>query len=438
MRALLTAVLAALMRLFFRRVEITGEEQVPPTGPAMFIGNHPNALVDPVMLLVHAGRPVSFMAKEPLFHTPVIGTLVRALDSIPVYRKMDLADTARNAATFRAARELLGRGGSIAIFPEGTSHSDPAMKPFRTGAARIALGAVGADGLAIVPVGLFYTEKTRFRSGALLCFGEPIRIDPVPMDPDGEPPASAVRQLTGRLESALASLTLQADRHEALRLAEAAERIISSAEGARQDLTGRLQRRQRLVAGYTRLRNEDPERLAQITSRIARYTAALTDADLTPELLPAHGYRAGTVVRVAIRALLVLTGLLPLAMIGMLLHFPGWLIIDGVARYHERTNPDMVATVKVLGGLLFYPLTWLGAAWWAGGHWGWSIGLLALALGPLTGWAALRFIEGSDRLAGGARGLLLALTGRRRFLRLVAEREDIREDVASLGRHYGL
>src|SRR4029453_633474 len=106
---------------------------------------------------------VSFLAKEPLFRMPIIGAIVRAMDSIPVYRRMDQADTAQNAVTFEAARSLLARGGSLALFPEGTSHSDSRLKPFRTGAARIALGA-GLDGLVIVPAGLFYTAKSRFRS----------------------------------------------------------------------------------------------------------------------------------------------------------------------------------------------------------------------------------------------------------------------------------
>lgn len=436
MRRLITAVLAAVVRIFFRRVEIAGREYLPAAGPVIFAGNHPNALIDPVMVLVHAGRPVAFMAKEPLFRTPVIGWFVRALDSIPVFRRMDQADTTRNLATFTAAQSLLSAGGAIAIFPEGTSHSDPAMKPFRTGAARIALGA-GAPGLVIVPVGLFYTAKTRFRSTVLLCFGPPIPVAAAGASP-GEPPATEVRELTRRLEDALSALTVQADRHEALTLAEAAERILSSSTGEPTDLADRLQLRQRLLAGYAQLRADAPDRLAAITSRIARYAASLAEADLTPERLPVHGYRAATVLRVTLRAALVLTLLLPLALLGSVLHAPGWGLTRLVARPHERTSPDMVATVKALAGILFYPLTWAITAWGVGQRFGWGPGLAALGVAPLAGWAALRFLEEADRLIGGARGLLLALTGRRRFLRLVAERDAIRDELRHLGRTFSV
>jgi len=438
-RQLITTVLDVILRIFFRRLEVAGQEHVPARGPVLFIINHPNALVDPVVLLCRAGRPVSFLAKEPLFRMPIIGSFVRALDSIPVYRKMDQADTARNRATFDAARALLARGGSLAVAPEGTSHSDPRLKPFRTGAARIALGAATADGLDVVPAGLFYTSKTRFRSSALLCFGEPIGVEPVPPDPDGEPPAGAVRGLTARFEAALGALTLQADHHEALGLVQAAQRIFTSAQrGGTPELAERLQLQQRLAAGYRRLREEAPARLGRIESRIARYDTELREADLTPELLPISGYRARTVLRLSVRALLVLLVLLPLAAIGLVLHAPGWFATDLIARRFHGGEADVVATVKALGGILFFPLSWILVAACCGMRWGWPGGLGAMVAGPLTGFAALRFLEQLDRLAGGARGLLLALTGRRRFLRLLAERRAIHDELVALGNEFGV
>lgn len=438
-RALLERAICLLPGVFFRRLEVSGRAHVPPQGPVLFILNHPNGLVDPIVLLCRAGRRVAFLAKEPLFRTPIISIFVRALDSIPVYRRMDRADTTRNRATFDAARALLARGGSLAVFPEGTSHSDPRLKPFRTGAARIALGTATGEGLQVVPAGLFYTAKTRFRSSALLCFGPPIRVAPVPMDPDGEPPAAAVRQLTGQMAAALAELTLQADRHEALRLAESAERIFTSGSGAtRRELSERLQVRQRLLDGYARLRDDAPDRLAAIESRIARYAAVLSEAGLTPELLPTSPYRIRLVARVTVRALGILLILGPLAFIGTIIHLPGWMAIEAIARRFEHESPDLVATVKALGGVLFYLATWIVLAWLAGATWGWPGVMAGLAGGPLTGMAALRFFEQVDRLAGGSRGLMLALTGQRRFLRLIAERRAIRDEILALAREFDL
>jgi 1-acyl-sn-glycerol-3-phosphate acyltransferase len=429
-RALLQRPLCALLRIFFRRVQVTGQDQVTP-GPVIFILNHPNALIDPLILLCHTRRPVSFLAKEPLFRLPFIGRIVRAMDSIPVYRRMDQADTARNTATFAAARELLSRGGSLALFPEGTSHSDPRLKPFRTGAARIALGA-RVPGLVIVPAGLFYTAKSRFRSQALLCFGPAVEVPETETGPDGESPAEPVREFTAELERSLGELTLQADGHHALALAESAERILLSAGDGDRELASRLQIRRRLLEGYSQLKLTAPHRLEEISRRVGAWQARLDAAGLTPELLPAEGYTAETVVRFTAPRLATLLGLLPLALLGTLIHLVPWVVVDLIGRRVRRSNLDLVSTVKILAGLVLYPLTWALLAWLTTRRWGLPAGLLILLLIPVSGFVALLFSEDLRRLLKGGRGLLFALTGKRRFLRLVAERRAIRDDLVKL------
>ena len=104
-------------------------------------------------------------------------------------------------------RKLLARGGTIGICPEGVSHNEPRLRPLKSGTARIALATVSSgevNDLKIVPVGLYYTEKTTFRSSALLYFGEPLPVGPVALDADGTPPRDSVRELSSRIEEACA------------------------------------------------------------------------------------------------------------------------------------------------------------------------------------------------------------------------------------------
>src|SRR5690606_19668180 len=132
---------------------------------------HPNSLLDPMLVLAAAHRPVRFLAKAPLFDDPKVGWLVKAFRSIPVYlRHDDPTQVGRNDEMFRAVHAALGAGAAVALFPEGISHSEPSLTPLKTGAARIALGAaplIGRD-FPIVPVGLVFREKDRFRSAALV------------------------------------------------------------------------------------------------------------------------------------------------------------------------------------------------------------------------------------------------------------------------------
>src|SRR5215831_8261452 len=112
-RRIITSILSIALRVYFRRIEVTGLHNVPRESPVIFVLNHPNALVDPTFLLCLAPRRVAFIAKAPLFRMPVIGFLVRALDSLPAYRRQDQGeDVSRNLETFVAARKLLARGGT--------------------------------------------------------------------------------------------------------------------------------------------------------------------------------------------------------------------------------------------------------------------------------------------------------------------------------------
>jgi 1-acyl-sn-glycerol-3-phosphate acyltransferase len=91
-------------------------------------------------------RRVSFLAKSTLFKLPVISFVLRTLECLPLYRRVDAAEdqTASvmlNQRTFAACYELLQRNRCIALFPEGVSHNATHLLPVKTGAARIALGS---------------------------------------------------------------------------------------------------------------------------------------------------------------------------------------------------------------------------------------------------------------------------------------------------------
>src|SRR5207249_3226033 len=112
-RAFFRALFALILRIFFRRIEVSGAERVPRHGAVIFVVNHPSGLIDPAFLLCLAPRRVSLLAKAPLFRMPVIGFFCRAFQAIPVHRRQDAgSDPSQNRETFdtaRAVRELKAR-----------------------------------------------------------------------------------------------------------------------------------------------------------------------------------------------------------------------------------------------------------------------------------------------------------------------------------------
>lgn len=212
----------------FYRLSHEGE-RVPRGGPVLLVANHPNSLLDPALVASAARRPVRFLAKAPLFTDPAVGWLVRGAGAVPVYRRADDPSLMeRNDESFRAAHVALASGAALGIFPEGLSHSEPSLAPVKAGAARIALGAASLlkTEFPILPIGLTFRGKERFRSEALIVVGEPVTWDDLATTGEGD--AGAVRELTGRIEGALRRVTINLDRWEDAPLVESAEAIFSA------------------------------------------------------------------------------------------------------------------------------------------------------------------------------------------------------------------
>ncbi|HVD59524.1 MAG TPA: lysophospholipid acyltransferase family protein [Gemmatimonadaceae bacterium] len=443
MRRVIRGLLKIILRVFFPRIELAGIERIPAEGPVILAVNHPNGLIDPLFLLCLSPRPVSFLAKAPLFDMPVIGWFVKALGSIPVYRRQDGGfDASKNRKTFERARAILSGGGVIAIFPEGASHGDPKLRPLKTGAARIALGAASMIGqekiLRIAPVGIYYTAKGIFRSSALLYFGEPITVSSEPLGAEGEPVQESVRALTSRIQKSLADVTIQADEREALALVAQAEEVLSSEDpSADARLVDRFELRRRIMAGYTTLRERAPERLATVSARVAQYIVELRQSGLDPKTLKPPGdvlTRPGNPRVVKELDLLVLV--LPLAIVGTVVNYPVYRLVGFVTARLSRDDDDIVATIKIIAGALLFPLSWILLAILAGIYWGAWTALVTLILAPLTGYAALVFFERLSDSIGGARALLMSRFRRWGYLKLVAERSAIRDELAALAEEY--
>ncbi|MFI5183221.1 MAG: 1-acyl-sn-glycerol-3-phosphate acyltransferase, partial [Vicinamibacteria bacterium] len=156
------------------------------------------------------------LAKSTIFRHPVMGPLLFFAGALPVYRRRDQgADVTRNSDTFSRCHALLAAGGSIAIFPEGMSHSLERQPPLKTGAARIVLGAEsrrGPLGVRVVPVGLRYDAKERFRTRVFVHLGPALDAAPEVITYQ-ERPGESVRALTGRIAIALEDAVAQAREH---------------------------------------------------------------------------------------------------------------------------------------------------------------------------------------------------------------------------------
>lgn len=362
-----------------------------PPGPLMVVANHPNSLMDPLVLMAVLERPTRPLAKAPLFDQRILGHILKALGGLPVYRKQDFPDQMRkNQGTFSAAIRALQQGEAIQIYPEGLSHSGASLAPLRTGSARIALQAEEESnwtlGLNLLPVGLTYVRKGFFRGRVVASVGKPIRAAAW-KEAYQERGREAVRNLTDSIREGMEAVTINAESPDERELIEVAERIYAREVGLaswreRESLAARLPRLQAFARGAAWLRAEAPDRYKRLAGRVRAYARAAGILGAGEAGVP-PAYEWGVTARYA----LVQGGLLllkaPFAAVGFLAWIPVYLgskpIVRRIRPAYEAlsTYKLSISALLALGTLL----GWSALAWWLGGPL-WAVGVAA-SLVPL-------------------------------------------------------
>ncbi len=381
--------LSALAAHTFYRLTVAGDA-VPKKGAVLLIANHPNSLVDPVFVATASGRPVRFLAKATLFHHPAVGFLVRGSGAIPVYRRVDdPTQMERNVDMFRAAYSALIEGSAVALFPEGVSHSEPALMPLKTGAARIALGAIeaGAAPFPIIPIGIVLRARETFRSEALAVVGEPLAWKDLQEPGDDR---KAVQLLNERMEEALRRVTVNLERWEDQPIVEAAEAVWAAEMGASLDEADRLTRLERTAELFQTLRGQEEMEWQALARRLQTHLRKLAFLGLTP------GDLAGTVSLAQAASWtarrLPLVGAIVVAGIGSVLFWPPYRLIG----WRDRRQPldrDVRATHKLLGGTVLMAAWIIMLSLAAGAVWGIVAGLVVLVFLPALGLATVSLRE---------------------------------------------
>ena len=380
-----------VIRNYYSRIEVTGREHIPKTGPAVFIANHPNSMFDPAVVGLTAARPVHFVSKAPLFDLPVFGEFMRALGMIPAFRgRDDFTQVDRNAGSLEDAAQWLIRGDAVGIFPEGISHDRTRVEFVRGGAARMAVAAARAGArVRIVPLGLNYERKEQFKSTIWIRVGEP--IDALAMLPSlGEDDRRAAREITYEVDRRLKSVVvhLNEEKWEPF-LADLEVLLPPPAEFARMPAAA-LRQRKRIADAMNFFLAEDRSRAEGMATAIEAHRAVLAaeGLEIRSDVVRWHGRKL--FARVSRQIVWLTLSFFP-ALAGMIHHiFPvaAMRLIISLAPLRGR---DTVALAWILLALpilvIWYVLIW----WWIAD---WSqpwIATLWTSLMPFAGVRALLF-----------------------------------------------
>jgi len=424
-----TGFLRILTRMFFRRIEVLGLENVPATQGGVLVAWHPNGLVDPGLILARFPRQVTFGARDGLFKWPLLGALFRALGVVPVYRAQDNTedDTQRqnkNAQSLHTLAEAIANGSFTALFPEGDSHDAPYVQDLKTGAARLyylarQLQKEGEPPPVILPVGLHYARKALFRSHALVIFHPPITLPPAldltpPENESDEILFEHAQNLTKEIEKNLQEVVHATESWEIHNLLHRARKIVraerileAGSSPGKAKIEEQVLGFSRIWKGYEAQRVSNPERLQKLILRVGEYHDDLEalgmedeELDRDPRLMSAW-----LPIILVLQFVTVFFLLPPVLFVGYLVNVPPALALRVLSKKAAMKRKD-VASIKILVGALIFPLTWLVYALL--GAWGdiavhesfpntpatpWMTGVFTFLMCGISGAIAVRYMR---------------------------------------------
>jgi glycerol-3-phosphate O-acyltransferase / dihydroxyacetone phosphate acyltransferase len=458
---------AYLLRAFFRRIEVSGLEHVPAHGGGVVVSWHPNGLIDPALILTQFPRRVVFGARHGLFKVPVLGTLMRTIGTVPIYRAEDGHPGAEgdrksaNQASLDALARAIAEGSFSALFPEGVSHDDPHLRELRPGVAKLYYQARRLSSGAppvIIPVGLHYDDKHVFRSSALVRFHPPLVLPPdLDVTPAKDEPADLLRErqqclmrvIEGTLHDAVGATEdwrIHQAIHRARKLVRAERSARAGAEPGQPNMRERELGFARVRKAYLERVKSHPEEVKRARRRLEEYDADLRTLGLDDHELD-QDPRLGSprlFAWIALQLVGVFLLLPPVVLVGTVVNFPTAALLWVLGRAFASKVKDE-ATLKLLGGIVLFPATWvlLGLlAVWArasfAADWtrlphaaGWTF-TFAVAVAAIGGALALGYVKLVSQALRSARVRLTRRLRQRSLRRLRAERAQLFEELILL------
>jgi glycerol-3-phosphate O-acyltransferase/dihydroxyacetone phosphate acyltransferase len=414
--------LRSALSFYFARIERFHLERVPETGPVLFASNHPNSLTDAFVIGASVRRKVNFVATVQLFRFAPLRWFLLRCGVIPINRVKDDPRAMRSVlSTFEACFKVLEKGEAIAIFPEGITHDDPQLKTVKTGAARMALELehrhAGKLGLTIVPVGLSFSAKDKYRSAILLHFGTPIHAADFLAD-YGEKKHQCIQALSSEIEARIQELMVHLEHLERARIVEAVKRLYldtlrlgnTTIQTPVQPLSEELLLTQAIARAVDFSFENHPERATRFVRGLRRYETLLGKLRLSEDLLVHFPERHSLLSRSAWWALGAVL-FAPVAAYGWIHRLVPYLIVKLIIERAKKAPADKthVSTAALVSGLVVFTFFYALYATLVSVFFGWRPALIYAATLPIASLGAHYYLQHLNRFAAGVRvaGILL-------------------------------
>lgn len=383
--------------VFFRKFVVRNRHLMPTRGPLLVVANHPNTFMDPIVIASLLPQQVYFIAKSTVFSSRLHNWLLYRMNLIPIHRSQDQPGLpVDNEAAFKASYQALAGRKTLLIFPEGTSFIERRLRKLRTGTARMALGAVAqlpevAD-LQILPVGLNYSDPTRFRSDVFVNVGKPIAIAPY-LAQYQQDEKGTVNELTDHIRQQLEKLIVVTPSDDEDTLVRQIEQVYKEKLAAQTPLDAPRHVRdflltRAIIKGLAHFLETQPTRVERFRDRMRSYNRQLEELDL--QRLPTVEEN-NVLLRQTLARTLLLTLTMPLYLYGLINNYLAYIIpsrvADALTEEQEFRAPIMLSV-----GIFSFPILYAVQAGILWHFWPSTLYLLLYLISlPLSGFFALRY-----------------------------------------------
>ena len=255
--------------VFYRKVIVLGRENIKPDHHLIYAPNHQNALMDALaVLFTHKGQPI-FLARADIFKRKTIAAILYFLKILPVYRLRDgFSSLKGNDEIFIKTIDVLKNKNGVVILPEGDHAGFRRLRQLKKGICRVAFQSDEATGFSlkikIIPVGLEFSNYSRFRQVLTVAYGKPIEVSDY-YESYKVNPERALNELRSRLSDEMKGIMIHIESEEDY---EAIDELRSMINGRFSDdiRMPKLIRDRILVNKMNQLRSSDPELYSRICS----------------------------------------------------------------------------------------------------------------------------------------------------------------------------
>ena len=179
------AYIAIGLDFYYKKILVRGKKNINKNKAILFISNHPNALIDPLLVATHSSRNMYYLTQAEVFKNKIVRKILDSVNMIPVYRVRDGLSSKElktsNDEVFQYCYQILNKKQALLIYVEGSHNFRRKVRPFKKGFTRILFGAMDKYNdleIDIIPVGMNYTNVDGYASKVSINFGKPISFRP--------------------------------------------------------------------------------------------------------------------------------------------------------------------------------------------------------------------------------------------------------------------